>query len=485
MHSPRARARAFLAAGTVAMLILTATAAFVTAHSRAANTRADAHVRAAHGVELLVTIGAHLPALTPSEITGGLSPAAERQLDDAVRTGQRERLLSDLVIWDRAGRMVYSSLAKAEGTQPQKEAELVSALKGRAVTRTHAREFDPTSGSQTGVLDAFEPLTQRDGHVYGAMEVGLPLKPIEAAAARSEQRSLLIVIGAASLLWLLLMPLWVRLARSQANEWVPGRRKILRNCRRALDRGEIELVYQPQIEPESRQVSGVEALVRWRSNSELVGPHEFLPAVESSALMTRLTDRVLDLALAQLAAWRSSGIAIRMSVNLSPTDLADKALPERIAAKLEHHGVMGRSLTVEVTETAILEDVTQARLVLTALDHMGIDVAVDDFGTGHASISRLHGLPVAEVKIDRSFVSDTQQRSRTYLAAIVAFGRSLGLRVVAEGVEDAETLAILTTLHCDLAQGYLISRPLEAPAMTRWLSSAHAASPAVAAAAHA
>jgi hypothetical protein len=111
--------------------------------------------------------------------------------------------------------------------------------------------------------------------------------------------------------------------------------------------------------------------------------------------------------------------------------------------------------------------------------------ALVDFGTGHASISRLHGLPVTEVKIDRSFVSDTQQRSRTYLAAIVAFGRSLGLRVVAEGVEDAETLAILTTLHCDLAQGYLISRPLEAPAMTRWLSGAHAASPAVAAAAHA
>jgi FOG: EAL domain len=169
---------------------------------------------------------------------------------------------------------------------------------------------------------------------------------------------------------------------------------------------------------------------------------------------------------------------IRVSVNLSATDLADDTLPQRVAAKLDLHGVMGQNLTVEVTETAILEDVEQARLVLTALDQMGIDIAVDDFGTGHASISRLHGLPVSEVKIDRSFVSDTQQRSRTYMSAMVGFGRSLGLRVVAEGVEDLETLAILTTLNCDLAQGYFISRPLEPAAMTRWLTTADpAASP--------
>lgn len=161
-----------------------------------------------------------------------------------------------------------------------------------------------------------------------------------------------------------------------------------------------------------------------------------------------------------------------VSVNLSPTDLADKTLPQRIAVKLDQHRVMGQHLTVEVTETAILEDTEQARQVLTALDQMGIDIAVDDFGTGHASISRLHGLPVSEVKIDRSFVSDTQEHSRTYLSAMVGFGRNLGLRVVAEGVEDAETLAILTTLNCDLAQGYLISRPLEPAAMTLWLTTA-------------
>ena len=193
--------------------------------------------------------------------------------------------------------------------------------------------------------------------------------------------------------------------------------------------------------------------------------------------MARMTDRVLDLALAQHARWRNAGIVIRIAVNLSSTDLADKTLPQRIAVKLDRYGVMGQSLTIEVTETAVLSDPEQARAVLTTLHQMGIVIAIDDFGTGHASISRLHRLPVSKVKIDRSFVSDTQQHSRTYLAAMIAFGHNIGLRVVAEGVEDAETLAILTTLKCDLAQGYFISRPLEPAAMTLWLAANCPATP--------
>jgi EAL domain-containing protein (putative c-di-GMP-specific phosphodiesterase class I) len=244
--------------------------------------------------------------------------------------------------------------------------------------------------------------------------------------------------------------------------------------RDALDRGEIELAYQPQIEPSGGRVAAVEALVRWRRNGDLVMPDRFLPAVESSALMSRVTDRVLDLALAQLANWQRAGISIRVSVNLSATDLGDEELPSRVGVKLDQHGVAGQCLTVEVTETAIFEDPQRAALVLSALNRMGIDIALDDFGTGHASISRLHELPVfSEVKIDRSFVCDPRRRSRTYLTAMLNFIRSLGLRVVAEGVEDADTLAVLNSLDCDLAQGYFISRPLEAAAMTHWLTTAH------------
>jgi EAL domain-containing protein (putative c-di-GMP-specific phosphodiesterase class I) len=475
MWTAGARARTLLVASMTAIMIMIAVTALLVAQGAAGTTRTAADARATHGLALLVTIAADLPGLTPSGVASAQLPAAgDPGLDAAVQRGRREGLLDDLVIWDRSGRVVYSSVERSEGTRPPKDGALLAALAGRAVTRENPHEVDPISGKPTGVLEALEPLFDKRGAVYGAMEAQLSLMPINAAATTSLRRNVLFVVGGAALVGLLLLPLWIRLARSQVRDWVPGRRRTVRAVREALDRGEIELVFQPQIEPESRRVDGVEALVRWRRNGELVAPDQFLPAVESSALMPRLTDRVLDLALAQLATWRRAGIAVRVSVNLSATDLADRTLPQRIATKLEVHRVMGENLTVEVTETAVFEDAEQARLVLTALDEMGIDIALDDFGTGHGSISRLHGLGVfAEVKIDRSFVSDTRQRSRTYLMAMVGFGLSLGLRVVAEGVEDPETLAILTALNCDLAQGYLISRPLEPAAMTVWLTTAH------------
>jgi EAL domain-containing protein (putative c-di-GMP-specific phosphodiesterase class I) len=473
MRTVRARTRTFLAAGTVGVFVVIGVVAYLVGAGTAGVTRTDSDLRAARGVDLLVTVGPFMPDLTRSAITGGLSLAAASELDGALARAQHEGLLANLVVWDRSGRIVYSGVASSEGTRPPEAAELVAALAGHTVTRTHPRELEPSSGEPTGVLDAFQPLTDKRGRIYGAVEASLSLKSIDAAAGRSRDRSILFVIGGGVLIWLLLLPLWVRLARSQASDWVPGRRRTLAGVRTALDRGEIELVYQAQIDPASRRVYGVEALVRWRHNGQLLAPDRFLEAVESSPLMRRVTDRVLDLALAQLANWRRAAIVTRVSVNLSATDLADQSLPQRIAARLQRHGVAGQSVTVEVTETAILEDPPRAHLVLGALKRMGIDVALDDFGTGHASISRLHEFPVfSEVKIDRSFVSDTQQRSRTYLTAIIAFVRSLGLRVVAEGVEDAETLILLSTVNCDLAQGYYISRPLEPAAMTHWLTTA-------------
>lgn len=474
MATASARTTTFLAASAIAMLVLIGGAALLIATSVGSITQRAAEVHATQGVALLAIIGADFPNLSPSTIVGNLPTAADRRLDAAIRRGQTHGLLADLVIWDRTGRVVYSSVDSSQGTRPPRDAALSAALAGHAVALTSAHEVDPVSGKPTGVLEALDPMTDSRGVVYGAMEADQSLAPILVAAARSRQRSMLLIIGGAALVWLLLLPLWRRLARSQAHDWVPGRRRTLRKVRDALDRDEIELVFQPQVEPGSRHVDAVEALVRWRRNGKLIAPDRFLPVVESSPLMPRLTDRVLDLALAQLARWRAAGIAIRVSVNLSPTDLADPTLPERIAAKLDVFGVLSQSLTLEVTETAHFEDPAQAHEVLRALDQMGIDIALDDFGTGHGTISRLHGLEsFSEVKIDRAFVSATDQRSRTYLMAMVGFGLSLGLRVVAEGVEDAETLAILTALNCDLAQGYLISRPLEPAAMTLWLTTSH------------
>jgi hypothetical protein len=324
MGSVVARTRALVALGTVVMLVVVGVATFLVDRNAAAIAMGDARVRAARGVDLLAEVGAGLPRLTRPSLATGPSPAEVRVLDAAVKRAQSAHLLADLVIWDATGRVVYSSLDAIEGTRPPIEPAVAAALAGKAVTRTQPRELDQSSGKRTGVLEDFEPLLD-DAGVYGAMEASLPLKPIE-AATKVRDRSTLLFAGSGLLIWLLLMPVWVRLARSQASEWIPGRRRTIRAVRAALDRDEIKLAYQPQIEPGSGRLAGVEALVRWHRDGELVGPDRFLPAVELSALMPRLTDRVLDLALAQLAAWRSAGIVTRVAVNLSPTDLADKAL---------------------------------------------------------------------------------------------------------------------------------------------------------------
>ncbi|MEA2125219.1 MAG: hypothetical protein QOI80_2001, partial [Solirubrobacteraceae bacterium] len=241
MQSVVARTRALVALGTVVMLVVIGSAAALLGRNVADIARSSARVRAARGVDLLATIGTDLPALTRSSIADGPSPAAVRLLDAAIKRGQDDRLLADLVIWDATGRIVYSSQNALEGTRPRLEPAVAAALSGKAVTRTHPNELDQSSGDKTGVLEGFEPLIDNAG-VFGAMEASLPLQPIEAATKRTRHRSTLLFVGGAALLWLLLMPLWIRLARSQASDWIPGRRRTIKAVRSALDRGEIELV---------------------------------------------------------------------------------------------------------------------------------------------------------------------------------------------------------------------------------------------------
>jgi hypothetical protein len=296
MSTARARTKTFLTGSAIVMLLLIMATAVLVGQGIANITRTQSDQQAAKAVDLLGTVGADFPNLTPSALAHGLSPVAGQQLDMMARRVQHDGLLANIVIWDRSGRILYSSVQAAEGTRPPEQAELATAVAGHPVTQTHKGELDPSSGKRTGVLDALQPLFSNRGVVYAVLEVSLPLKAVQAAATRAQDRGVLIVLGGAALLCMFMLPLWVRLARSQANDWIPGRRGTLRAIREALKLGAIELVYQPQIEPASRRVEGVEALIRWRRNGELVGPDRFLAAAESSALMPRLTDRVIDLA---------------------------------------------------------------------------------------------------------------------------------------------------------------------------------------------
>ena len=248
-----------------------------------------------------------------------------------------------------------------------------------------------------------------------------------------------------------------------------ARRGLVAEVRHALESGELTLHFQPLVESGTGAVHGAEALLRWPRAGTFVPPDSFLRVVEDGPLMTPLTDFVLDRALGALAGWRRRGHDLGVSVNLAAANLSDDDLPRRVALLLEHHDVPADALTLEMTETAAVRDIEAADRVLGALDALGVELSLDDFGTGHSSLSRLARFPIDEVKIDRSFVSQLAASERPIVATTVQLAQGLGLRVVAEGVEDATTLAALRAMGCDLAQGYHLSPPLTATELEAFL----------------
>jgi diguanylate cyclase (GGDEF)-like protein len=252
----------------------------------------------------------------------------------------------------------------------------------------------------------------------------------------------------------------------------PSRLMLLGEVRAALENDEFELHYQPKVDLHTRNVTGVEALLRWRHPQHgLMMPMRFIELVEQTALIEAVTQRVVERALEQMVSWRRQGIDLDMSVNLSARNLLDIGLPEQIGALLRRHELPPSRLSVEVTESAAMADPARAVKVLCALRERGVGVSVDDFGTGNASLAYLARLPANELKIDRTFVTElcTDGRAEAITRSTIDLARNLGLHVVAEGIETAEVLAHLAELGCDTGQGYLISRPLPEGELTPWL----------------
>ncbi len=241
------------------------------------------------------------------------------------------------------------------------------------------------------------------------------------------------------------------------------RLQLLADLHTALDGGQLRVVYQPQVELDGRRVLGVEALLRWdHPERGEIWPDEFIPLAENSGLIFPLTEYVLDSALGQLARWRREGYRLRMAVNLSARHLGDLSLPAHIEGVAARHGVPLDCLVLEVTETGILSDPIRADAVIKSLRDLGIEISIDDYGTGNASVSYLRRLQVDEMKIDRSFVSNiaTDAQDLTILRSTVSLALALGLRVVAEGVEDEETTNALRELGGVIGQGYHLGRPV-------------------------
>ena len=243
--------------------------------------------------------------------------------------------------------------------------------------------------------------------------------------------------------------------------------------RTAITSGQLVLYYQPKINLANGRVPSVEALVRWDHPTRgLLYPEAFLRVVELSGLMPTLTRVVLEMALDQAADWQEQHLTLSIAVNLSASSLADSALPQEVFALLAARGVPPAALQLEITEEFLMADRDRARSILTRLREGGIQISVDDFGTGDSSLSYLRELPIDELKLDRSFVSPMvdDARAAALVASTIGLAHSLGLRMVAEGVETEVAYRELRRLGCDLVQGYFMCRPVPAAELEHWLA---------------
>ncbi|WP_244376534.1 putative bifunctional diguanylate cyclase/phosphodiesterase [Pseudomonas aeruginosa] len=254
------------------------------------------------------------------------------------------------------------------------------------------------------------------------------------------------------------------------------RRELEKDLRDALQRHELHLVYQPQVDYRDHRVVGVEALLRWQHPLHgFVPPDLFIPLAEQNGSIFSIGEWVLDQACRQLREWHDQGFDdLRMAVNLSTVQLHHNALPRVVSNLLQVYRLPARSLELEVTETGLMEDISTAAQHLLSLRRAGALIAIDDFGTGYSSLSYLKSLPLDKIKIDKSFVQDLLQDEddATIVRAIIQLGKSLGMQVIAEGVETAEQEAYIIAEGCNEGQGYLYSKPLPARELTQYLKQA-------------
>jgi EAL domain-containing protein (putative c-di-GMP-specific phosphodiesterase class I)/ActR/RegA family two-component response regulator len=244
--------------------------------------------------------------------------------------------------------------------------------------------------------------------------------------------------------------------------------------RAAFAQDELCVYYQPQVSLRTGRVVGVEALVRWQHPTRgLVSPNSFLPLAERADLVRPLTLFVMSEALEQCRRWAAVGQSVSVSVNLFPSLLRDATLPDEIARLVERIGVAPERLTLELAESATIGHAQEIIDGLTRLRLKGCRLSLDNFGAGFSSLVELRHMPFSQLKVDKSFVLDARSRraARAIVDAVIEFGHKIGLEIVGEGVEDRDTLAVLKEAGCDLAQGFLISRPVDAATLAPVLSS--------------
>jgi predicted signal transduction protein with EAL and GGDEF domain len=255
--------------------------------------------------------------------------------------------------------------------------------------------------------------------------------------------------------------------------------RVFEGLRRAIEAQELALHFQPQVAPDG-SVPGAEALVRWRSAQlGAVSPGDFIPLAEETGLIHALGEWTLRAACTQLAAWQAAGVAFHghLAVNVSPWQLARADFVPRLREIIAASGVRPQRLTIEITESAVLFDVSETVARLRELGSLGVRIALDDFGTGYSSLSLIKDLPLDEIKIDQSFVRHLSTGNQQLIKVVLAVGAELGLAVIAEGVETERERDLLHSLGCRELQGFLFCRPLPAEEFVAWLTDRESGSP--------
>ncbi|WNV77260.1 EAL domain-containing protein [Geodermatophilus sp. DSM 44513] len=312
-----------------------------------------------------------------------------------------------------------------------------------------------------------QPFTVEGTRLHVGVSIGVATAPVPAATVQELLRCADVAMYAA------------KSGREGVRTYVPephggsrDRLHTMEELRTALDGGgQLAVHLQPQVDLGDGRVTGVEALVRWQHPTRgLLSPAALLPAAEQAGLLRPLGDAVLELALAATARWWPQR-AVPVSVNLSVADVTDLDLPARVTRALDRHGLPAGALTLELVEDTLMADPERGRVVLGQLRRLGVRTAIDDYGTGYSSLAYLRHLPADELKLDRSLTLDVgrDRRAAAIVRHTVALAHELGLTLTAEGVEDADTAAVLAALGCDTAQGHAIARPMSVDAFLTWL----------------
>lgn len=277
-------------------------------------------------------------------------------------------------------------------------------------------------------------------------------------------------------------PIDIGLLRTTLDQLAAGNNKSVvgADIAQALALGQLILYYQPVIEIATRRVKGAEALIRWAHPTRgILPPAEFLDDIIKDGLMQPMTEHVLTTAVHQVAKWHHAGEDLTVSINVTASSLLELSLPDRIAEMCAQHQIPTEKLVLEVTETEAMRDVTKTMDVLLRMRIRNIGVSIDDFGTGHSSLRELQRMPFSEMKIDKSFVMDmVSNRDCTVIVnSIIDLSHNLGLKVIAEGVEDVRIWRMLAEKKCDYAQGFYMAKPMPPEEFTRWLKSWRETSP--------